>query len=100
MQFQYLNPDMRSAESSQKVMKEMEEICVKMMTDIAGIWSQKKKLSTPDEMALNYCYLVFQDTFSRYMAFFPGSQDLRFAPLSDVHRGTLFHTQTMDFLRH
>jgi hypothetical protein len=100
MQLQYLTPHPHmSMEQSQQVMKEKEDICNRMIQGVVDIWSKRADLHMTDEQAVERCYIVFQRTFREYMAHYPGSPDLRFAPICDVHRGINVHAQAVAFLR-
>lgn len=108
MQLQYFESKIESKIESksghdtakiQQVMKEKEDICLNMIRDVAALWTQKEAQQLTDEDMLERCYLVFQHSFRQYMAHYPGSADLRFAPLADVHRGTNVHSEAVHFLR-
>ena len=85
------------AQQVTRAMREKEELCVSMFKDVSVIWLQKPPGC--DDEAVQKCYSVFQDTFRKYMSHYPGSPDLRFKGMSEVHRETLVHTQAVDFLR-
>lgn len=100
MQMQYFaSKSEHDTEKIQQVMQQKEDICLQMIRDVAALWKQTQIGQMTDEDMLDRCYRVFQDSFRRYMSHYPGSTDLRFAPLADVHRGSSVHTEAVDFLR-
>lgn len=66
-----------------------------------GLYEANDKMlpATPHEHVPQEAYAMFQHAFRQFMTLYPGSHDLRFAPLDSVDSQSTVHAQAMQHLQ-